>query len=247
MARARNLKPQFFTDAELVECEFWVRLLFAGLWTLADRRGILADKPKQIKIDLFPNDAVDIEAGLAALDKIGVIRRYQSQDGVCCIRVVNFLKHQNPHKDEKPNELPEEHPTSEVVTPGQHSVNRADSLNTDSLSLDSSPRIPDCLERARGAPAKPKQATQIPEDWQPTDAEVSWATSEGFMAPQIVSETEKFRDHHRAKGNTFKDIGLAWKNWMRRSREYAPRGSPATNGRRESPAAVFARMAMEDG
>ena len=164
MARARNLKPQFFTDAELVECEPLVRLLFAGLWTLADRRGILADKPKQIKMDLFPSEAFDVEAGLTELDKRGLIRRYQSQDGIRCIKVVNFAKHQNPHKDEKSSELPDEPTSSTVLTPGQHPVNRADSLNTDSLVLDSSPRIDDSLSSESLTPDPPAAPASASED-----------------------------------------------------------------------------------
>lgn len=34
-------------------------------------------------------------------------------------------------------------------------------------------------------------------------------------------ETEKFLDHHRAKGNTFKDWSAAWRKWMRSAVEYA--------------------------
>lgn len=131
MARARNLKPGFFNDAELVECEFWVRLLFAGLWTLADREGRLLDRPKQIGVDLFPRDAVDAEAGLASLADHGLIVRYEV-DGQHIIQVKNFCHHQNPHRDERASTLPplpskEEHDASTVEAPCEHGGNRADS------------------------------------------------------------------------------------------------------------------------
>lgn len=140
MARARNLKPGFFNDAELVECEFWVRLLFAGLWTLADREGRLLDRPKQIGVDLFPRDAVDAESGLAALADHGLIVRYEV-DGQHIIQVKNFTHHQNPHRDERASTLPclpskEEHHTNTVQAPCEQGGSRADSLNTDSPSLD---------------------------------------------------------------------------------------------------------------
>ena len=54
MARARNIKPGFFLNEELVELPFSTRLLFIGLWTLADRDGRMEDKPKRIKMSLFP-------------------------------------------------------------------------------------------------------------------------------------------------------------------------------------------------
>ncbi len=59
MARARNIKPGFFRNAELVELPFEARLLFIGLWTIADREGRLEDRPKQIKMEVFPADNVD--------------------------------------------------------------------------------------------------------------------------------------------------------------------------------------------
>jgi hypothetical protein len=132
MARARNIKPAFFTDAELVECDFWVRLLFAGLWTLADRAGRLNDKPKQIKMDLFPADSVDIGAGLDELATHGFITRYVV-DGVPLIQIANFAKHQNPHRDERASILPaapdpEEHRANTVQTLCKPGGNRADSL-----------------------------------------------------------------------------------------------------------------------
>lgn len=138
MARARTLKPSFFHDAELLECAFWVRVLFAGLWVYADRRGVLADNPKQIKIDVFPSDDVDVEAGLAELASRGFIARYTAQ-GKRCLQVVAFLRHQNPHKDEQPNHLPSKEECEQgvgmVAAPGQQSANPAVSTtNTDSLN-----------------------------------------------------------------------------------------------------------------
>jgi hypothetical protein len=131
MARARNLKPSFFTDAELLECPFWVRLLFEGLWVHADRRGILADSPKQIKIDIFPADDVDIESGLTELAAHGLIERYVAK-GKRCILILSFGRHQNPHKDEQPNHLPSkeecEQDVPPVQTPGKQDANPDDSL-----------------------------------------------------------------------------------------------------------------------
>ena len=54
MARARNIKPGFFRNSDLVELPMDARLLFIGLWTLADRMGRLEDRPKQIKMEIFP-------------------------------------------------------------------------------------------------------------------------------------------------------------------------------------------------
>ena len=54
--RARNIKPGFFKNDTLAELEFAARLLFIGLWGLADRAGRLEDRPKKIKAEVFPYD-----------------------------------------------------------------------------------------------------------------------------------------------------------------------------------------------
>lgn len=114
MARARSLKPGFFKNADLLELPFEARLLFAGLWTLADRNGRLEDKPKQIKIEIFPGDNVDCDALLCKLDAIHMVARYQ-HSGNKYIQITNFAKHQNPHRDERPSLIPE-NATDSVAT-----------------------------------------------------------------------------------------------------------------------------------
>ena len=54
MARARNIKPGFFKNELLAEMPPETRLLFMGLWCLADREGRFEDRPKKIKMELFP-------------------------------------------------------------------------------------------------------------------------------------------------------------------------------------------------
>lgn len=105
MARARNIKPGFFRNADLVELPYEARLLFIGLWTIADRAGRLEDRPKQIKMELFPADNMDCDGLLDQLANIGVVIRYE-HGGKRYLQVVNFAKHQNPHKEEKVSSIP---------------------------------------------------------------------------------------------------------------------------------------------
>ena len=114
MARARNIKPGFFRNADLVELPFEARLLFIGLWTIADRSGRMEDRPKQIKMELFPADSLDVDALLDQLAAIGMVARY-SHDGKRYLQVVNFAKHQNPHKDEKASTIPDQ--DGHIATP----------------------------------------------------------------------------------------------------------------------------------
>ena len=168
MARARNIKPGFFTNEDLVEIDPLGRLLFIGLWTLADREGRLDDRPKKIKMEVFPCDNCDVDELLEQLAEKGFILRYQVGSGKY-IQIVNFSKHQNPHKNEKPSEIPapncekeesapEESSTTPVMerttpekaesTPEKAVVTPADSLIpdspfSDSLNPDSRPPHPD--------------------------------------------------------------------------------------------------------
>lgn len=105
MARARNIKPGFFRNADLVELPVETRLLFIGLWTLADREGRLEDRPRQIKMELFPGDSFDIDSMLGQLQAAGFVVRYEV-GGVRFVEVSNFIKHQDPHYKEKASEIP---------------------------------------------------------------------------------------------------------------------------------------------
>jgi len=105
MARSRNIKPGFFKNEDLIELAFDRRLLFVGLWTIADREGRLEDRPKRIKMEVFPGDNVDIERALGDLAKAGFITRYEVS-GTRYIEVSKFLKHQNPHHREPPSTIP---------------------------------------------------------------------------------------------------------------------------------------------
>lgn len=106
VARSRILKPGFFQNEVLAELPYEGRLLFAGLWVLADRDGRLEDRPKRIKAALFPWDDLDVDDLLAGLAERGFITRYQTE-AVAVIQIVKFLDHQKPHKRETASQLPD--------------------------------------------------------------------------------------------------------------------------------------------
>lgn len=133
MARARNIKPGFFTNEELVELPFSTRLLFIGLWTIADRAGRLEDRPKRIKIELFPCDDLDIDKALNELADHNFIVRY-GVDGRRFIQIVNFEKHQSPHVKEADSTIPA--PDEHQASTGLAALND-DSLNDESPFSDS--------------------------------------------------------------------------------------------------------------
>jgi len=113
MARARNIKPALYFDEELAELPLSARYLFPGLWMVADREGRIEDRPKRIKAEIYPYDQQNVDQLLDKLVDSGHIVRYIVDD---CryIQILGFTKHQNPHKNEKPSEIPAYDPNRET-------------------------------------------------------------------------------------------------------------------------------------
>lgn len=145
MARIRTIKPEFFKSEEIAELEPLDRLLFIGLWTMADGEGKLLDRPKRIKAELFPYDANDVESGLKKIEKAGLIIRYLTCSGINLVKIVNFSKHQRitGREFEVGSEYPD--PTPDIInrfnekqagrafingeTPGKQSGNNGETSN----------------------------------------------------------------------------------------------------------------------
>lgn len=121
--RSRNIKPGFFKNDELAECSVYARLLFIGLWCLADREGRLEDRPKRIKAEILPYDDCNVEELLQELTHFGFIYRYKANE-INCIWIPKFSNHQKPHTNEKGSELPPY--DTELATMVTSSVNHGD-------------------------------------------------------------------------------------------------------------------------
>lgn len=106
MSRIRTIKPDFFIDEDVARLKPLTRILFIGLWCLADKAGRLEDRPQRIKIQILPYDNVDIGAALDDLAMASFIFRYEA-DGQKLIQIRSFQKHQRPHSTEKESELPQ--------------------------------------------------------------------------------------------------------------------------------------------
>lgn len=167
MARARNIKPGFFTNELLGTYDPIVCLTFAGLWCLADKEGRMEDRPLRIKAELFPyREGIDVNRYLTVLQRDGFIDRYVV-DGVGYIQVRSFAKHQSPHHTERPKGYPSNPQESQgsqaecVLAPlsnGESTVpTRSDSLIhgfIDSLIPDSQTQKQSATPPAADAPDK---------------------------------------------------------------------------------------------
>jgi hypothetical protein len=101
------IREGFFLDEKLSECSFETRLLFLGLWLLADREGKLEDKPKRIGVQVFPYEHAKLEINkmLDELEKYAFIKRYEKND-MKIISIKNFTKYQSIHPKEARSVLP---------------------------------------------------------------------------------------------------------------------------------------------
>jgi len=155
MARSRNIKPSLFKNELLGVADPMLTILFSGLWCLADRAGRLEDRPLRIKAEIFPyRDNTNINVYLTELERLGFIHRY-SVDGLNIIQVVNFDKHQNPHKTERPSELPEyslESDSCEITV--KHTLSDVEITEAAVLIPDSLNLIPDSRFPITDTPAK---------------------------------------------------------------------------------------------
>jgi hypothetical protein len=103
--RARNLKPGFFKNEDLAECEPLARIFFEGLWCSADREGRLEYRPKRLKAEILPYDDCDILHLLSQLSQKGFVIIYP-EGNPQFIEIPTFHEHQNPHYSEKSLNIP---------------------------------------------------------------------------------------------------------------------------------------------
>ena len=204
MPRARNIKPDFFKNEQLVELPFETRLLFAGLWTLAGKDGRLEDRPKKIKMEIFPGDDVDVSHELSRLAEAGLVQRYTAS-GVHCIQIMTFTKHQNPHPREPESGLPAPPPKNAQSPDNKAAMNcnlqdsgEQVSGPAESFSLNPDPGIPLSTCASGDAPASdlssaPEHESDAPPDDQP---EVDGGSTGSEQPPEsdtlYTAEFERF-------------------------------------------------------
>jgi len=219
VARARNIKPSLFKNEILGEADPLLTILFQGLWCLADREGRLEDRPKRIKAEVFPYREIDaplFNRYLTELAQLGFIDRYEV-GGQAIIQVINFEKHQSPHKTEKPSELPE-NPNPSISCPitvkaplDNETVTVKESLIPDSLSSDS---LKEQAAQKRAPPKTRLTIETLPDDWL-----LYCKTKRPDLDPQTTFES--FSDYHIGRGNLMADWKRTWQRWVREEKTNA--------------------------
>lgn len=220
MARARNIKPKFFQNDELGELPPLARLLFIGMWTIADFRGCMEFRPKRIKMQLLPYDECDIEHLSNFLDKSGFISIY-SVRGQRYVKIMKFDRHQTPHKNERDagSEIPGiEEKDSEInelkkdeINPDKDGTDRAESLFPLPESPFLIPSIPAVAARVRQKPRNEIDDTEFIAAWNSypkrpgasrADAFKAWASriKEGVNPDAILAGVRRYAEYVAKSG-----------------------------------------------
>lgn len=106
--RARNIKPGFFVNEEVGSLSMTGRILFIGLWCMADLNGFLEYRPQKLKASIFPYDSLNLIKFLEEVSSKGLITIWCDKDKNChFIEIPNFKEHQSPHPGEKKSNIKE--------------------------------------------------------------------------------------------------------------------------------------------
>ncbi|CAG9241106.1 hypothetical protein BDI4_100048 [Burkholderia diffusa] len=247
MPRARNIKPGVMVNEDLARLRPLHRLLWIFLWMLADREGRLEDRPVRIKAKALPYDDADVNAALDELHQTGFIVRY-SVGAQGYIQVINFSKHQKPHSNEAPSEIPPV--PDEVMAKLATKVASAADLGDKGL-LPRRHALGPCISDSlidgfsdyliageeKLSPALRVEARQkieargsrLPEGWKLPAEWAQWASATcGFTSPQVHEIADGFADYWHAEAGAKarkRDWFATWRNWCRRERAARQRSS----------------------
>lgn len=99
MARIRSVKPEFWADEKLGPASPLTRLVYMGLWSIADDMGRMVDSVKQIDAFLFAYTDDTCREALDELAANGRIKRGKTASGQQIIQIINW----NHQKIDHPN------------------------------------------------------------------------------------------------------------------------------------------------
>jgi hypothetical protein len=236
MPRIRSIKPQFWLDENLGGIPRDARLLYIGLWNLADDQGVFEWRPARIKVQLFPYDAdvtsKEIEGWLELLLGTEDIAKFEF-DGRIFGYIRSFLEHQDIKKPSKwtfapvPQEL------------GSSTPPVGEELPTTTPPVPLGSRL-----KGKGVGNREKKEAASPE-FQETDFnEFTEELRAEFKDIDFDNEFKKFKLYWSEGGRKLKRPKLALRNWMEKARQIlaendARRASAQGHERQSSPPAEF--------
>jgi hypothetical protein len=227
MARIRTIKPEFFTSSDVCALSPLARLLFIGLWGVADREGRMKWRPGDFKLQILPADACDIDSLCDEITRRGLVVLYG--DGLA--HIPTFLDHQSINPREQASKLPppDACPTrADASIPDEHAQRGKEGKGKEGKIEESPPAT--SAHSARKARAEPR-GTRLPENWMPSDEDRAFAADLGLDPVETAVE---FRDFWAsvpgARGRKL-DWSATWRN---RCRELGKRPRQPVRGEGET-------------
>jgi hypothetical protein len=180
MGRIRTIKPQYFRHEEIFEAEkrsgMPLRVIYAGLWTVADREGRFEWKPRILKLDVAPFDDLDFEAALVVLCQIGVIAKYAVKSKTYA-HIPSWHKHQQVNVREAKSTIPAPEDADESTCVHMHEQVHGDDQSCGEREGEreregKGREGEEVVEQAQPAPSNPEPEEPLGTNWQeltPTD------------------------------------------------------------------------------
>lgn len=219
--RIRSIKPEFWRSSDVSALDLEDRLLYVGLWSYVDDNGVGLDRLSLITADLFADDLerdspetlARVSRGLSNLFEATRIWRYKAENWPL-LYVLNWDKHQ---RVDKPNKQRFPRPDIDLTrdyrkareglaTSSRHS---RETLAPGAGEQGSRGTVVNA--RASTARTTKKRATQLPDDWSPTDSHKTYAAEHDL---DVDHEASQFRNHHTSRGSTFISWDAAFRTWL---------------------------------
>lgn len=202
MARTRQISPDFFLNEDLADCDPEARILFAGLWCIADREGKLKDRPRKVAAMVLPYTACNVIELLDQLAAKSFIKRYEV-DGEKYIIIPNFCKRQKIHPHESKSFLP---------NPLEQSSTYVAAGSTNVLINNPLPSLPSCTKPSCKGGGKNTRAFVKPT----LDEVIAYcAERKNKIDPQYFIDYQDAREWKFKGGQKMKDWKATIRYWER--------------------------------
>ena len=229
MARIRSIKPEFWVSEQIAECSTNARLTFIGLWNFSDDNGVHPAKPKTLKAELFPMDALpaaDVAVWIDELIRVGLVAEFM-HEGEAFWHVTGWARHQKIDRPsfKYPSPIdPNSTPTRRGLAEHSSNTRRAPPPGVDRSGVESKGEEQGASPQARPAANRSDTGTRLPKDWTLTDELRAYCREKRpDLDPDDVAES--FRLYWVAVPGTDgrkADWAAAFQGWVRK--EHSPRG-----------------------
>jgi hypothetical protein len=244
--RIRTIKPELLEDAVTAGLSDAAFRLFIGVILLSDDYGCFRAEPAFLSGQIWWKSVATVPIESAITELTSLIEWYVVK-GQRYGHIRNWEKHQKvSHRGKRrippPSETPFESPETLANVSGDSPEGLVPDLRpmeykTSDHGASTAPAelFPVCAGNAVNtdgiqAPSKPQRTKNSkPEtDCPPTEASSSdvdaWCSRWGIPSPSADPEVTNFLNHHRAKGNRFRDWRAAWAKWESNARRWGTRG-----------------------